>query len=81
MTEIEPIIVITQTWKYIKIRCLKKLVVGFDFLTIFGCELGHLIGTTWSSETWIGSVVTWHGLIDFQVPAHPSTASTKIYAK
>ena len=35
-----------------------NLVVGFDFFTTLGFEFGHQIGTTWSSETLIGSVVT-----------------------
>ena len=29
----------------------KNLVVGSDFFTTLGSEFGHLMGTTWSSET------------------------------
>ena len=36
----------------------KNLVVGSDYLPCSACEFGHLIGTTKSSETWIGWVVT-----------------------
>ena len=30
---------------------LKNLVDGSEFFTMLGCEFGHLMGTTWSSET------------------------------
>ena len=43
--------------KYIK--CLKKFGSWFWYFTMLSYEFGHLIGTTWSSETWIGSVVSY----------------------